>query len=155
RLSETDQRRRREHQQDPLKIGLPGLRAARGRRRGRWRAAGRGIRRLRRTSLEILLHPPAPIGDFERFLFPFRHPLLRRSTARSVLGRRLAWASRDLQGPCPLVYNILARPSGSLMANSAGDRFDSLLEVMSRLRGEGGCPWDREQTRETLKPYLI
>jgi MazG family protein len=41
------------------------------------------------------------------------------------------------------------------MANSAGDRFDSLLELMARLRGDGGCPWDREQTRETLKPYLI
>jgi MazG family protein len=41
------------------------------------------------------------------------------------------------------------------MANPAGDRFDSLLDLMARLRGEGGCPWDREQTRETLKPYLI
>lgn len=26
---------------------------------------------------------------------------------------------------------------------------------MARLRGEGGCPWDRKQTRESLKPYLI
>ena len=26
---------------------------------------------------------------------------------------------------------------------------------MARLRGEGGCPWDREQTRASLKPYLI
>jgi len=26
---------------------------------------------------------------------------------------------------------------------------------MARLRGEGGCPWDRKQTRETLKPYLV
>ncbi len=26
---------------------------------------------------------------------------------------------------------------------------------MTRLRGEGGCPWDREQTRETLRPFLI
>jgi tetrapyrrole methylase family protein/MazG family protein len=41
------------------------------------------------------------------------------------------------------------------MANSAGDRFDSLLGLMARLRGDGGCPWDREQTRETLKAYLI
>jgi MazG family protein len=41
------------------------------------------------------------------------------------------------------------------MANSAGNRFASLLELMARLRGDGGCPWDREQTRDTLKPYLI
>lgn len=26
---------------------------------------------------------------------------------------------------------------------------------MTRLRGPGGCPWDREQSRETLRPYLI
>ena len=42
-----------------------------------------------------------------------------------------------------------------MMANSAGDRFDSLLSLMARLRGDGGCPWDREQTRASLKPYLI
>ncbi len=41
------------------------------------------------------------------------------------------------------------------MANSAADRFDSLLSLMARLRGEGGCPWDREQTRASLQPYLI
>src|SRR4029453_9882937 len=41
------------------------------------------------------------------------------------------------------------------MANSAADRFDSLLLLMARLRAEGGCPWDREQTRTSLKPYLI
>src|SRR5262245_33316616 len=41
------------------------------------------------------------------------------------------------------------------MANSAGNRFDSLLSLMARLRGEGGCPWDREQTRASLKAYLI
>ncbi|MBI4561208.1 MAG: nucleoside triphosphate pyrophosphohydrolase, partial [Candidatus Rokubacteria bacterium] len=41
------------------------------------------------------------------------------------------------------------------MADSAGALFESLLTVMARLRGEGGCPWDREQTRESLRPYLI
>jgi tetrapyrrole methylase family protein/MazG family protein len=30
-----------------------------------------------------------------------------------------------------------------------------LVDLVARLRGEGGCPWDREQTRETLKPMLI
>lgn len=41
------------------------------------------------------------------------------------------------------------------MADSPGALFDSLLSIMTRLRGDGGCPWDREQTRESLKPYLI
>jgi tetrapyrrole methylase family protein/MazG family protein len=30
-----------------------------------------------------------------------------------------------------------------------------LEEIMGVLRGESGCPWDREQTRESLKPFLI
>ncbi len=34
-------------------------------------------------------------------------------------------------------------------------RFERLVEIMDRLRGEDGCPWDREQTRETLKTYLV
>ncbi len=33
--------------------------------------------------------------------------------------------------------------------------FNDLLEIMSLLRSENGCPWDREQTHESLKKYLI
>ena len=33
--------------------------------------------------------------------------------------------------------------------------FDRLVEIIKILRGEGGCPWDREQTLETLKPCLM
>lgn len=33
--------------------------------------------------------------------------------------------------------------------------FERLVEVMMRLRGDGGCPWDRQQTRESLTPYLL
>lgn len=33
--------------------------------------------------------------------------------------------------------------------------FDQLVGLMERLRSEGGCPWDRAQTPETLKPFLI
>jgi tetrapyrrole methylase family protein/MazG family protein len=32
---------------------------------------------------------------------------------------------------------------------------DRLLALMERLRGPGGCPWDREQSLASLKPYLI
>ncbi|HEY3198169.1 MAG TPA: nucleoside triphosphate pyrophosphohydrolase [Nitrospirales bacterium] len=34
-------------------------------------------------------------------------------------------------------------------------RFDEVVKIMARLRGDGGCPWDRKQTRESLKPYLL
>jgi MazG family protein len=33
--------------------------------------------------------------------------------------------------------------------------FARLVDVMARLRGPGGCPWDREQTPETLRPYVL
>lgn len=33
--------------------------------------------------------------------------------------------------------------------------FDDLVTLMTRLRGPGGCPWDRQQTYQDLKPYVI
>lgn len=33
--------------------------------------------------------------------------------------------------------------------------FQSLVELMSRLRSVEGCPWDREQTPGSLKPYIL
>lgn len=36
-----------------------------------------------------------------------------------------------------------------------GESIGRLLFLIDRLRGEGGCPWDRAQTLETLQPYLI
>lgn len=38
---------------------------------------------------------------------------------------------------------------------SAGEKFERLIEIMARLRGEGGCPWDREQTFDSIKPYTL
>lgn len=35
------------------------------------------------------------------------------------------------------------------------NNFKKLLDIMSALRSENGCPWDKEQTRESLKPFLI
>lgn len=34
-------------------------------------------------------------------------------------------------------------------------QFDDLVQLMARLRAPDGCPWDRKQTHESLKPYLI
>src|SRR5258706_15377147 len=33
--------------------------------------------------------------------------------------------------------------------------FDRLVELRAPLRGPGGCPWDREQTIDTLKPFVL
>jgi nucleoside triphosphate diphosphatase len=37
----------------------------------------------------------------------------------------------------------------------AADAFTRLVDIMARLRGPEGCPWDREQTPESLRPYLL
>ena len=42
-----------------------------------------------------------------------------------------------------------------MSSGRAGELFEELIEVVATLRGEGGCPWDREQTRETLKPLMV
>lgn len=39
--------------------------------------------------------------------------------------------------------------------HGTGDAFEALVEVMRRLRAPDGCPWDREQTLETLRTYVI
>ena len=43
------------------------------------------------------------------------------------------------------------------MADSlkSGDEFTKLVELIARLRAPGGCPWDREQTHDTLKPMML
>lgn len=38
---------------------------------------------------------------------------------------------------------------------SVAETFTRLVDVMARLRAPGGCPWDREQTHESLRPYLL
>ncbi|HSV73248.1 MAG TPA: nucleoside triphosphate pyrophosphohydrolase [Chthonomonadales bacterium] len=42
-----------------------------------------------------------------------------------------------------------------LPGNRQRATFADLVEVMARLRGDGGCPWDREQDHVTLKRYLV
>lgn len=41
------------------------------------------------------------------------------------------------------------------MANNTASKILKLIETVHRLRAPGGCPWDREQTHQSLRPYLI
>ena len=38
---------------------------------------------------------------------------------------------------------------------SAGEKFERAVSIMARLRAPGGCPWDREQTFDSIKPYTL
>ena len=42
-----------------------------------------------------------------------------------------------------------------IINKQAAINFDELIEVLRRLRAPDGCPWDREQTSESLVPYLL
>jgi MazG family protein len=43
----------------------------------------------------------------------------------------------------------------SVMAETAGASFDRLVEIMRILRAPNGCPWDREQTLASLRPFVL
>src|SRR6266545_2403548 len=38
---------------------------------------------------------------------------------------------------------------------TTGERFERAVSIMARLRGPGGCPWDREQTFDSIEPDTL
>jgi len=46
-------------------------------------------------------------------------------------------------------------PEGQVPSSQQGARLLDLVRVMARLRGPGGCPWDAEQTHQTLARHLL
>jgi len=53
----------------------------------------------------------------------------------------------------------IARPTAArlkwLPMSNTGERFERAVSIMERLRAPGGCPWDREQTFDFIKPYTL
>ena len=47
------------------------------------------------------------------------------------------------------------QPSTSATGQTTGQRFEQLINITTKLRSREGCPWDREQTLETIKPYTL
>ena len=41
------------------------------------------------------------------------------------------------------------------MVQTPGAAFDRLVQIVARLRAPDGCPWDREQTLESLRPFVL
>lgn len=41
------------------------------------------------------------------------------------------------------------------MPQTTGERFERAVAIMAKLRAPGGCPWDREQTFDSIKPYTL
>jgi len=49
----------------------------------------------------------------------------------------------------------MAKRSKAGVARAAAERFRTLVEIMQTLRAPGGCPWDRTQTYESLRPFVL
>ncbi len=81
-------------------------------------------------------------------------------TARRLLsfaqGFFLKGVVEKVRYPLASIFNLFTSGHFLLytLMMSKGD-FEKLIEIMATLRGESGCPWDKEQTRESLKPFLV
>ena len=64
-------------------------------------------------------------------------------------GERRAKNAKKRATPARAKIRISARD------RAAGRRFAKLVALQARLRGPGGCPWDHEQTHESLRRFLI
>jgi tetrapyrrole methylase family protein / MazG family protein len=73
---------------------------------------------------------------------------LARKPATRVLKRAAKYATHRRNGRGPAIP-ITARDQ------RAGKWFEKLVALQGRLRGPGGCPWDREQTHASLRKFLI
>jgi tetrapyrrole methylase family protein/MazG family protein len=60
--------------------------------------------------------------------------------------------SDSLAGPSAFIY---IGNMDRTQDKDAGEAFEELVRIVDRLRSPGGCPWDREQTHESLKPMMI
>lgn len=50
---------------------------------------------------------------------------------------------------------MTAEGDSSIATGNAGKTIDRLLKIVARLRSDRGCPWDREQTLDSFKQYLV
>src|SRR5207302_10802418 len=79
--------------------------------------------------------------------------------------RRLAGRPVEPAGRHGAALRVRSRRSGRVgpmnssesgdMEKPYSDGVEAIFEVVHRLRAPGGCPWDREQTHESLRPYLL
>ena len=72
-----------------------------------------------------------------------------RTSRRAKTSKRLAKSISNSKTKQTPAIPITARDK------LAGKWFEKLVALQARLRGPGGCPWDREQTHQSLRKFLI
>jgi tetrapyrrole methylase family protein / MazG family protein len=83
-----------------------------------------------------------------RTLYPDNHEL-RVVSGEAVVTGTVAQLDQALPGAGLCAY----LPAQPVLA--AVRSFDTLREITARLRAPDGCPWDRQQTHDTLKPFVL
>jgi MazG family protein len=63
----------------------------------------------------------------------------------------LSVSQAQIETPAAACYPEKTAPT----MNTAGEKFQQLVGIMARLRAPEGCPWDREQTFDSIKPYTL
>ena len=48
-----------------------------------------------------------------------------------------------------------SNPHGDAHTDAYADTYEGLVQLVERLRGPDGCPWDREQTHHSMKRYIV
>lgn len=67
----------------------------------------------------------------------------------------LARAGAEVRGGAPAAPDALTAAHGSAVSRRASASLGTLASVMARLRSADGCPWDQEQTHESLRVHLV
>src|SRR5437016_3948732 len=66
--------------------------------------------------------------------------------------------AQDSRSPSVIDRRYSGSPSGynfKVSNSSTGAKFEKLVEIMTTLRGPNGCPWDKQQDFNSLKPMLV
>jgi MazG family protein len=70
--------------------------------------------------------------------------------------KQVAVESNRSQSSSSLLLRTAIKSSARLKEGmSTGEKFERAVAIMARLRAPGGCPWDREQTFDSIKPYTL
>src|SRR5215472_1995129 len=92
--------------------------------------------------------------DFGKSEKQIPHPRSRQPFRPFAAGKRDR-VRDDTFGGALARHRMSANPPAKRKQLSPGQWFEKLVAVQARLRAPKGCPWDREQTHQSLKTYLI
>jgi XTP/dITP diphosphohydrolase len=119
------------------------------------------------VEVSVLKPEDGPAGQTVSYLLgggdPVAAGLAHLFRARAREGRTAVWLASPGGDPAFVraLGDLVAREGGVEMEvvygsyDLPGARLLDLVSTMDRLRSPGGCPWDAEQTHESLAPYLV